>query len=68
MSCVVSAPEVEIGCIYGVHHTTLSKWKHQFLDNGAEVFGGNEEVVAQREEGSASLSACSARKRSSSPC
>jgi transposase len=36
--------EVEIGRLYGVHHTTLSKWKRQFLENGAQVFGGNEEV------------------------
>jgi transposase-like protein len=36
--------EVEIGRLYGVHHTTLSKWKRHFLENGAEVFGGNEEV------------------------
>lgn len=36
--------EVEIGRIYGVHHTTISKWKKQFLAYGAEVFSGNEEV------------------------
>ena len=36
--------EVELGRIYGVHHTTLSKWKRQFLDHGAEVFSSNEEV------------------------
>ncbi len=36
--------EVELGRIYGVHHTTISKWKRQFLENGAEAFGGNEEV------------------------
>ena len=36
--------EVEIGRIYGVHHTTISKWKRQFLEHGAEVFGGDEEV------------------------
>jgi transposase len=36
--------EVEIGRIYGVHHTTISKWKHRFLEHGAEVFGSNEEV------------------------
>lgn len=36
--------EVEIGRIYGVHHTTLSKWKRQFLENGAQIFGGSEEV------------------------
>lgn len=36
--------EVEVGRIYGVHHTTISKWKRQFLDHGAEVFSTNEEV------------------------
>ena len=36
--------EVEIGRIYGVHHTTISKWKRQFIEHGAEVFAGNEEV------------------------
>ena len=37
--------EVEIGRAYGVHHTTISKWKRQFLKHGAEVFSGNEEVA-----------------------
>lgn len=37
--------EVEIGRIYGVHHTTISKWKQQVLKHGAEVFSGNEEVA-----------------------
>ena len=36
--------EVEMARIYGVHHTTISKWKRQFLEHGAEVFGGDEEV------------------------
>ena len=36
--------EVEVGRIYGVHHTTISKWKRQFLEHGAEVFSSNEEV------------------------
>lgn len=35
---------MEIGRIYGVHHTTISKWKRQFLEHGAEVFSGNETV------------------------
>ena len=34
--------EVELARIYGVHHTTISKWKRQFLDHGAEVFSSNE--------------------------
>ena len=36
--------EAEIGRAYGVHHTTISKWKRQFVEHGAEVFGGNDEV------------------------
>jgi transposase-like protein len=36
--------EVEVGRTYGVHHTTISKWKRQFLEHGAEVFSGNDEV------------------------
>jgi transposase len=36
--------EVELSRIYGVHHTTISKWKRQFLDHGAELFSSNEEV------------------------
>jgi transposase len=36
--------EVELGRVYGVHHTTISKWKRHFLEHGPEVFGGNEEV------------------------
>lgn len=40
--------KVEIGRIYGAHHTTISKWKQQFLEHGAEVSGGNEEVKHAR--------------------
>jgi transposase len=36
--------DVEIGRIYGVHHTTISKWKRQFLEHRAEVFGGHKEI------------------------
>jgi transposase-like protein len=36
--------EVEIGRAYGVHLTTISKWMRQFLENGAEVFGSDEEI------------------------
>jgi transposase len=36
--------EVEIGRAYGIHHTTISKWKRHFLEHGAEVFSSNEEV------------------------
>ena len=37
--------EVEIGRTYGVHHTTISKWKRHFLEHGAEVFSTNEKVA-----------------------
>lgn len=36
--------EVEIGRAYGVHRTTISKWKKQFLEHGAEVFSSNEDL------------------------
>jgi transposase len=42
--------ESEIGPIYGAHHATISNWKRRFLENGAEVFGGNEEVDRYRED------------------
>ena len=38
--------EGEIARGYGVHPVTLSRWKKQFLEHGAEVFGGSEEVKA----------------------
>lgn len=31
---------------YGVHPVTLVKWKRYFLEHGAEVFEGKEEVKA----------------------
>ena len=31
---------------YGVHPITLANWKRHFLQHGAEVFGGKEEVKA----------------------
>ncbi len=36
--------EGEIARAYEVHPVTLSRWKKQFLEHGAEVFGGFEEV------------------------
>jgi transposase len=36
--------EVELGRIYGVHHTTISKWKRHFLEHGPDVFGNDTEV------------------------
>jgi len=36
--------EAEVARAYGIHPVTLSTWKRQFLERGAEVFGGKEEV------------------------
>ena len=36
--------DVEIARAYDVHPITLAKWKKHFLDHGAGVFGGKEEV------------------------
>lgn len=36
--------DVEIARAYGVHPTSLSKWKRRFLESGAEIFSGNESV------------------------
>lgn len=36
--------DAEVARAYGVHPVTLSKWKKEFLEHGAEVFGGTEEV------------------------
>ena len=45
LECLTSDKEdAEIARAYGVHPTTLSKWKRQFLDSGAEIFSGNESV------------------------
>ena len=38
--------EAEIARAYGVHPVTLSRWKKQCVEHGAEVFGGSEEVKA----------------------
>jgi len=36
--------EAEVARAYGVHPVTLSRWKKEFLEHGAEVFGGSAEV------------------------
>ncbi len=36
--------DAEVARAYGVHPVTLSKWKKEFLEKGAEVFGGSEEI------------------------
>ncbi|MFH1609640.1 MAG: transposase, partial [Candidatus Bipolaricaulota bacterium] len=38
--------ETEVARAYGIHPVTLSGWKRRFLERGAEVFGGKEEVKA----------------------
>ena len=36
--------DAEIAPAYDVHPVSLSKWKRQFLDSGAEIFSGNDTV------------------------
>ena len=36
--------DAEIVRAYDVHPVSLSKWKRQFLDSGAEIFSGNDTV------------------------
>lgn len=36
--------EAEVARAYGVHPVSLSKWKKEFLEKGAEVFGGSDQV------------------------
>lgn len=36
--------EAQVARAYGVHAVTLAKWKRHFLEHGAEMFGGKEEV------------------------
>jgi len=40
---------VEIAHVYDLHPTTVARWKREFLENGAEVFGKNG-TVAQYEK------------------
>ena len=37
---------VEIARAYDLHPTTVSRWKREFLENGAEVFGKDSTVAA----------------------
>ncbi len=36
--------EAQVARAYGVHPTTLANWKRHFLEHGADVFGGKEEI------------------------
>lgn len=42
--------EAEVARAYGVHPVTLTKWKKQFMERGAEVFGGKEELKAYEKQ------------------
>ena len=35
--------DTEIARAHGVHPVTFSNWKRQFLENGAAIFGGNDD-------------------------
>jgi len=37
--------EVEIARAYGIHPTTISNWKREFLEKGPELFGKDKTVV-----------------------
>jgi len=36
--------DAEVARAYGIHPVTLAKWKQQFMEHGAEVFGGKDKV------------------------
>lgn len=38
------ATDAEVARAHNVHPVTLAKWKKQFLDEGAKVFGGDDVV------------------------
>ncbi|MEQ9569354.1 MAG: transposase [Longimicrobiales bacterium] len=38
--------DAEVARAYEVHPVTVSRWKNEFLERGAEVFGGSDEVQA----------------------
>ena len=42
--------DAEVARAYQVHPITLSKWKKEFLEKGAEVFGGRDEVRGYEEK------------------
>lgn len=41
--------DAEVARAYDVHPVTVSRWKQEFLERGAEVFGGSEEVKEYEE-------------------
>lgn len=36
--------EAEVARAYDVHPNTVNRWKEEFLDNAADVFGGDEQL------------------------
>ena len=42
--------QAEIARAYDVHPVTVSNWKTQFLDEGAKVFGGSDELKRQQKK------------------
>jgi transposase-like protein len=42
--------QAEIARAYDVHPVTVSNWKTQFMDEGAKVFGGDEELKRQQKK------------------
>ena len=42
--------DAEIARAYQVHPITLSKWKKEFWEKGAEVFGGRDEVRSSEQK------------------
>jgi len=41
--------DAEVARAYEVHPVTVSRWKREFLERGAEVFGGSDEVKEYEE-------------------
>lgn len=42
--------QAEIARAYDVHPVTVSNWKTQFMDEGAKVFGGSDELKRQQKK------------------
>jgi len=42
--------DAEIARMHDIHPNTLSNWKNHFQENGAEVFGGSDQVKEYEEK------------------
>lgn len=42
--------QAEVARAYDVHPVTVSTWKKEFMENGAEVFGSDEEIKEAEEK------------------